>query len=238
MERREQVLAHAVHEIAAIDEILLAQREQVTAVAPFGRRRQAQQELRAEIGDQLAVGHRGGVVELVDDEVVEGVRREALQMFAPAERLDRGEYDFGIRILDVAGVVPEPRIRADAAERVERLVQNLFPVRREQHAAELRPARVERREPGLAEPCRQDDQARLVAGGPSVLQRSQGRLLHNVRLHGRLRSLPVDIRGFDDGALDGAALAIALDPRSVEQPGVRVGEQFLEREPSADDTTR
>jgi hypothetical protein len=37
-----------------------------------------------------------------------------------------------------------------------------------------------------------------------------------------MRSLPLDIRGFDDGALDGAALAIALDPRRVERPGVRV----------------
>ena len=144
------------------------------------------------------------------------------------KRLDRGEYDFRIRILDVAGVMPEPRIRADAAEGVERLVQNLFPVRDEQHAAELRPARVERREPGLAEPGRQDDQARLVAGGSRVVQRSQGRLLDLVRLHGRLRSLPLDIRGFDDGALEGAALAIAFGPRGVERPGVRMSARSAE----------
>ena len=113
MERREQVLAHAVHEIAAIDEILLAQREQVAAVAPFGRRGQAKQELRAEIGDQLAVGRRGGVVELVDDEVVEGVRREALQMLAPAKDPGRN------RVATLA---------ADASRRAALLVAYIRPV--------------------------------------------------------------------------------------------------------------
>ena len=48
VERWEQVLAHAVHEIAAIDEVLLEQRQQVATVAPFGRGSQAEQELRPE----------------------------------------------------------------------------------------------------------------------------------------------------------------------------------------------
>jgi hypothetical protein len=94
----------------------------------------AKQELRAEIRDQLAVGRGGGVVELVDDEVVEGVRREALEVLAPAERLDRGKHDFGIRILDVA-LVPKPRFRADAAEGVERLSPPASAISREPRAA-------------------------------------------------------------------------------------------------------
>ena len=175
MERRQQVLPHAVDEIAAIDEILLAQREQVAAVGPLGCRGQAEQELRTEVGDQLAVGRRGGVVELVDDDVVERVWREPLQVLAPAQRLDRGEHDLGVRVLDLAGVVAKPRLRADAAEGVERLVEDLLAVGDEQHAAELRPAGVERREPGLAETSRQDDQPGLVAGRPRVLQRAAAR---------------------------------------------------------------
>ena len=105
VKRREQLSANALDQIAAIDEILLAEREQIAAVAPLGRRREAQQELRVEVGDQLPVGRGGGVVELVDDDVVERVGSEPLQMLAPAERLDRGKQDVGVRLLPLARVV-------------------------------------------------------------------------------------------------------------------------------------
>ena len=55
-----------------------------------------------EVGDQLAVGGGSGVVELVDDDVVERVWGEPLQMLSPAERLDGREHDFGVRVLRLA----------------------------------------------------------------------------------------------------------------------------------------
>jgi hypothetical protein len=65
------------------------------------------------IRDQLAVGRRGGVVELVDDEVVEGVRREALQMLAPAKDPDRNSV---------------ATLAADASRRAALLVAYIRPV--------------------------------------------------------------------------------------------------------------
>jgi hypothetical protein len=50
-------------------------------------------ELRAEVVDEAPVGRGRGVVELVDDDVVERVAREALQVGDAAEGLDRGEED-------------------------------------------------------------------------------------------------------------------------------------------------
>ena len=81
---REQALAYAFDQIATVDEVLLAQRQQIASVGPLRRGGQPKQELRLEVGDQLPVGRGGGVMELVDDDVVEGVRGELLKMLSPA----------------------------------------------------------------------------------------------------------------------------------------------------------
>ena len=163
MKRRKQILAHTVHQVAAVDQVLLAEREQVAAVGPLGSRRQPEEELRTEVGDQLAVGRSRGVVELVDDDVVERLGREPLQVLASAQRLDGCEDDFGVGILDLAGVVAEVRFWADSSERVERLVEDLLSMRDEEHASKLRPTRIEGGQPRLAEAGRQHDETGLVA---------------------------------------------------------------------------
>ena len=79
----------ALDQIALVDQVVAAQRQQVGAVHAIGRRGQPEQELRREVVDDPAVRRSRRVVELVDDDVVEvvgGERRE------PAgKRLDAGE---------------------------------------------------------------------------------------------------------------------------------------------------
>jgi len=49
MERTQQVAADALDEVAAVDEVLLAEAEQVAAVGALRGSRQAEEELRPEV---------------------------------------------------------------------------------------------------------------------------------------------------------------------------------------------
>ncbi len=198
MERRQELLAHAIHEIAAVDEVLLAQREEVSAVAPLGCRGEAEQELRPEVSDELAVGRGRRVVELVDDDVVECLWGEPLQVLAPAQGLDRGEHDVGVWFPGAACVVAKVSLRTNSAERIESLPEDLFTMRDEQNAPEIRAVGVEGREPRLSEPCREDDEAGFVAGGAGLFELQERLPLHLVRLDRRLRRLLRDIDSLDD----------------------------------------
>lgn len=70
-ERHEVALADAGDQVAVEHQVVAAEAEQVGAVHAFGGGGEAQQEPGREVGDDLAVGGGGGVVELVDDHVVE-----------------------------------------------------------------------------------------------------------------------------------------------------------------------
>ena len=48
------------------------------------------------MGNEVAVGGRGGVMEFVDDDVVEAIPFEGLEMPLPAERLDGSEEHVGV----------------------------------------------------------------------------------------------------------------------------------------------
>ena len=60
------------------------------------------------------------MVELVHDDVVEGVAREALQVGDAAERLDRREEDVGVRFPLLAHVEAQAGLGPDPAEGVAR----------------------------------------------------------------------------------------------------------------------
>jgi hypothetical protein len=96
-EAAEEVLFDALDEVAAVDEVLLAQGEEVAAVGALRGGGEAEEELRAEVVDEAPIGRGRGVVELVHDDVVEGVAREALEVGDAAEGLDRREEDVGVR---------------------------------------------------------------------------------------------------------------------------------------------
>ena len=88
-ERHELLAPNSFDQTALVDEVVAAQREQIGAVHPVRRRREPEQELRREVIDHPPIRRRGRVMEFVDDDVVERVRRELVQ---PAgERLDTGE---------------------------------------------------------------------------------------------------------------------------------------------------
>ena len=76
VEGAEVLSTNPLDQIAAEDEVLAAQRQQIRAVHPLRRRRQAQHELGGEVVDDLAVASRRRVMELIDDDVVEGTWRE------------------------------------------------------------------------------------------------------------------------------------------------------------------
>jgi hypothetical protein len=91
------------------------------------------------------------VVELVDDDVVEGVAPEALEVGGAPERLDRGEEDLGVGVALRPLVEAEARLGADDAIGVARLAEDLLAVGDEEDPAILGAVRVEGAEPGLAE---------------------------------------------------------------------------------------
>lgn len=185
-EAAEKVLLHALDQVAAEDQVLLAEGEQVSSVAALGSRRQAQQEPGAEVVDEAPVGLGRRVVELVDHEVVEGIAGEAAQVGGTPEGLDRREQHvrFGLALL--AGVEAEARLGADPPEGVAGLVQDLFAVGDEEDAAELSAVRVESAEPGLAEAGGEDDEAGGVAVLSCLLEGLEGRLLDGVGCRGAL----------------------------------------------------
>ena len=78
--------------------------------------------------DELSVRAGGGVVELVDDDVFEGVRAEVSEVGLFSERLDRGEEDVGGRVFVGAGVEAEGGFGSYPTERIEGLAQDLLAV--------------------------------------------------------------------------------------------------------------
>ena len=90
MEWREQAGFDAREEIAVEDEVVVAQGQDVGLVGTIGRGGEAEQELRREMSEQAALGRGCGVVEFVDDDVIEMLRREALEVRVAAECLHRG----------------------------------------------------------------------------------------------------------------------------------------------------
>ena len=71
VERRQQLGSDALEERAGEDQVTVAQRQDVRLVSAVRGRRQAEQEGRREVSQQTAVGSRCGMMELVDDDVVE-----------------------------------------------------------------------------------------------------------------------------------------------------------------------
>ena len=83
LERRQKRAVDARPEVAFIDQVFLAKAKQVAAVAPIRGRRQTQQERGREMVDDPPVGCGRGVVEFVNNDVVESIGGEPLQMCGP-----------------------------------------------------------------------------------------------------------------------------------------------------------
>ena len=102
-EGHQEAAADAFDEPDPGDEVVVAELEQRGAVHAVGSGGQAEEECRLEVVQQLAVGGGGGVVELVDDDVVEVFWVEAAEVADPGEGLDGGEEEVGVGLLPAAG---------------------------------------------------------------------------------------------------------------------------------------
>src|SRR5262245_46600892 len=133
-------------------------------------------------------------------------------MFSPVERLDRRKHDFGIWIFCLPCVVAQASLRSDAAEGVQRLVENFLAMRNKQHSPELGTACVKSGEPCLSETCCEDHQAGLVSGCACLLQRSERLSLDSRRRDWRLCGLWSYVCGFDDWSLNRSPAAVRGHP--------------------------
>jgi hypothetical protein len=114
----------------------------------------------------------GGVVKFVDHQVVEVLRREALQMHGARQRLHRRaeHVDIGCR---GCGRCSSPRdLRGRMRTKVcRRLAEDLLPVRNEQDAARTHVHGIEGGQPGLAQARGEHHEAAPEALGARVGER-------------------------------------------------------------------
>ena len=244
--RREQLRLDAAHDTALVDQVLATQAHEVAPIGTLGRCGEAKQKCGVEVIDEAPIGGRGGMMEFIDHDVVEGIARESLEVARPTQRLDRGKDDVGLRLTLVAVVEAKARGRAYAPEGRQRLRENLFTMGDEEHAPERLVLAVKGSKPGLAKAGGHHHQPGAVAGSASRLERGERLLLDGVRHRRRGRRLDLDIhcctlsrgQGFGDGFArqglprrhrqDRAPCPIRRHPGRVEQYGLRVPEEFLE----------
>jgi hypothetical protein len=179
------------------------------------------------MAEHAAVRLRGGVVELVHDDVVEAARVEALQVLAARERLDRREDDVRAVGLFGAGVLAERRQRTDRAEGAHRPGQDLVALGDEEDSLETARLCVERAEPRLAEAGGEHDEAGAVAGCAGGGQLVERFLLDRVRLWRRGRRL---VGHADHGTRCGhhAATLVVTHPPRVHRPHARAVPERVE----------
>ena len=159
-------------------------------IGAVGCRGQAQEEVRRKRMEDSPVACRGGVMHLVEDDVVEPIFREAFQRRGTRDLLDRGEHHIPGEIRSGADAPREPGVGKDFAERRRSLREQLAAMREEQDLwapVERFGERcdVECREERLAQACREHDQRALF---PSLACGHQGRErlgLHVARLGSR-----------------------------------------------------
>ena len=107
--------------------------EDVGVVRAFGRRREAENKLRFEIGQDLLIGLRRGVVRLVDDDIVERVLFELVQIQSDA--LNAPADDLRIPLLDIICKLTDARLGPQRLKSLIRLTDELHRVRDEERSA-------------------------------------------------------------------------------------------------------
>ena len=179
------------------------------------------------MGDHSPVGGGIGVVELVDHHVVERGRVERGEV--AGERLDAGEHHIAVGLSPIAGEVAERARRADAAVDVACLAEDLVAVGDEQHPPELGSGRVERCQPGLAEPGGHHHQSGSETLRTGLFQRAECLALHRCGSGFGIEGHPAD--GLVVGGRRGPselALPVGRQPRGIERHRAWVGPQPLE----------
>jgi hypothetical protein len=225
VERSEQSGLDPGEQVAGEHEVVVAQGQDVGLVGAVRGGGEPEQEARLEVAEQAPVGGRGGVVEFVDHDVIEVVRREALEVGALAQCLHRRAEHVDLGVADCAHVEADAGLGADAREGVRGLAQDLLAVGDEQHASGAHVFGVEGREPGLAETGGEHDEAAPVAFESGGVECGEGLGLDRRRFRRRFGFLA---SGGDRARRRGAALFVGVDPVVGERDGARVAEDLLE----------
>ena len=105
VERGKQAAFDAGEQVMGENEVVVAQGEDVGLIGAIRRRRQPEQEAGREVIEHAPIGRGGGMVELVNDHVVEVPPRKALQVGRAAQGLHRS----------LAGASPAARPRQPTA---------------------------------------------------------------------------------------------------------------------------
>jgi hypothetical protein len=224
MERAEVTAFDALGERALVNQVVRAQRQQVSAVHAIGSRGKPKHESRLEMLDHSPIAAGGGVVKLIDDDVVESIGLKLIQV--RGKGLNTGEQDAGTRLLRPAVVQTKIRIWLHPAKHLKGLPQDLLAMGHKQHTPELRPGSVKRREPCFAQPSRHHDQATTKSLQPRLLQNGQCVPLHRSRSRWRSRRLRHHTRGMR-GWLP--PLPIVRQQLVGERPTAGIGPEPFER---------
>ena len=117
---------------------ILEDLQDIYVVRPLRRGGEPQRELRLEIGQNLLICICGGVVRLVDDQIVKSVLPELIQIESHA--LDAAAHHMGVRLFEIVRELTDSHLRPQVVEGIVGLVDQLHRMRHEQHppAATLR----------------------------------------------------------------------------------------------------
>ena len=141
-EGAQQAQFDPIEQAAGVDQVVVAQAQDVRLVGALRGGGEAEQEAGPEVLQQAPIDGGGGVVEFVHHDIVEVPGVEQGQVAAPTQGLDRGEEQVTPRPC-ARRCTADPRARAHALKARLGLEQDLFPVGDEQDAPGLDALAVE-----------------------------------------------------------------------------------------------
>ena len=141
-----------------VDQIVIAQRQNVGLIGALRRGGQAEQKTGREVVEYAAIGGGGGVMKLIHHYVVEMVRAELTQVAVATQSLYRGKEPVGL-ILAAAVIEAGMGIRSHADKGALRLQYDFIAMGDEQQATGVHLSGIEGGKPGFAQPRRHHDQA-------------------------------------------------------------------------------
>ena len=133
----ERVPQPQLHRDAAVEPV-----EDALAVGALRRRGQAEQDLRLQVIQQPSIGRRGGVVELVDDDDVEGVGPNVVRSIWASDWIEAKTCRHSSGRWPSTNSSPKAPSRSTCAKGAEALRQDLPPVGDEQQRWDCRAPRA------------------------------------------------------------------------------------------------
>lgn len=226
-ERNQPSESNRLEQSDLIRKVALAEFEQIAVVATKRRRRQPEEKARRKDLQDPAIAIGGGMVELVDHDVIETRQVLARELVRSRQRLHRREdavtIEFGAPVHDVA----QRAFGVDRTKRSRRLAQQFLAVRDEQDP--LRVAGVERREKSLTEAGCRHDQRLAQPVGAEPFKFLQCQRLYRARLDRREVHLS---RHWFRESLNPTPCPVRVDPVRRERIGIRALEQLVEAGPN------